>query len=213
MTSIPPEMPLLPGPLSWVYSHLMLHSPQVALSPLWFMWCSLPSHATSPVTLVFDLLHSLSHPSVHATQGLVCDRFVGHRMRHDIASWVWPCHLCQSNKIHHHLLESPYRGQCCMLNCHPKTYQLDISECSRWISINCLKPTFLTGWLLLCDLVRVLCSHLGSLPRGVEGEMWCPVFACACISSFLVSNWVECASPCLDLSISVIALYKLCLLI
>lgn len=51
---------------------------------------------------VFDSIHNLTHPGVRATQRLIGDRFVWHRMRSDINRWCRECLVCQSSKIQQH---------------------------------------------------------------------------------------------------------------
>ena len=52
--------------------------------------------------IVFDSLHSLSHPGVRATQRLVTDRFFWPKMNSDIRQWARSCLKCQRSKIHRH---------------------------------------------------------------------------------------------------------------
>ena len=52
--------------------------------------------------LVFDNLHSLSHPGIRATQHLVTERFVWPGINKDIHEWTRSCQKCQQAKIHHH---------------------------------------------------------------------------------------------------------------
>ena len=51
---------------------------------------------------VFDLIHNLSHPSARASQKLISERFVWHRMNADIAQWCRECVACQTSKVHRH---------------------------------------------------------------------------------------------------------------
>lgn len=51
---------------------------------------------------VFECLHDLSHPGVRATQKLVCQRFVWHGMRRQLATWARQCLSCQRAKVHIH---------------------------------------------------------------------------------------------------------------
>ena len=58
-----------------------------------------------PISLrrrIFETLHSLSHPGVRATQKLIAQRYVWHRMKADIATWCRSCLDCQTAKVHHH---------------------------------------------------------------------------------------------------------------
>ena len=51
---------------------------------------------------IFDMIHSLSHPSIRATVQLVTDTFVWHSMKKDITVWTRTCINCQRGKIHRH---------------------------------------------------------------------------------------------------------------
>lgn len=51
---------------------------------------------------VFDLIHSLSHPSARGTKKLITERFVWHRMGADITRWCRECVQCQTSKITRH---------------------------------------------------------------------------------------------------------------
>ena len=51
---------------------------------------------------VFQLLHSLSHPGIRASQQLISNRFVWSHMHRDIKKWTRSCLPCQSAKITHH---------------------------------------------------------------------------------------------------------------
>ncbi len=52
--------------------------------------------------LVFDRLHSLSHPGIRATQKLVADKYVWSSMQKDMRRWTQTCLSCQRAKIHQH---------------------------------------------------------------------------------------------------------------
>ena len=54
--------------------------------------------------LVFDSLHSLSHPGVRATQRLITSRFVWPSINSDIRKWARSCIQCQRSKIHRHTI-------------------------------------------------------------------------------------------------------------
>ena len=55
---------------------------------------------------IFDMIHSLSHPSIRATVQLVTDKFVWHSMKKDITVWTRTCINCQRSKIHRHTKSS-----------------------------------------------------------------------------------------------------------
>ena len=53
-------------------------------------------------SLLFEMIHTLSHPSIRATVQLVTEKFVWHAMKKDITAWTRTCVSCQRSKIHRH---------------------------------------------------------------------------------------------------------------
>ena len=53
---------------------------------------------------IFDHLHSLSHPSIRATQSLITTRYVWPGMNKDIRQWAKTCIKCLRSKIHRHTI-------------------------------------------------------------------------------------------------------------
>ena len=51
---------------------------------------------------VFDSLHSLSHPSIRATQHLITSRYIWPNINKDVRNWTRSCIQCQKSKIHRH---------------------------------------------------------------------------------------------------------------
>ena len=56
---------------------------------------------------VFDLLHSLSHPGVRATQKLITDRYVWPNINADVRKWARACLSCQRSKVQRHTKAPP----------------------------------------------------------------------------------------------------------
>ena len=52
--------------------------------------------------LIFNSLHSLSHPGVRATQRLITKRYVWPKINSDVRKWARSCLQCQRSKIHRH---------------------------------------------------------------------------------------------------------------
>ena len=52
--------------------------------------------------IIFNSLHSLSHPGVRATQRLVTARFVWPNINHDVKQWTRSCLQYQRSKVHRH---------------------------------------------------------------------------------------------------------------
>ena len=55
----------------------------------------------------FELLHSLSHPGVKASQRLIASSFVWPSMKTDIRKYTLSCLHCQRSKIHQHTRSTP----------------------------------------------------------------------------------------------------------
>ena len=56
---------------------------------------------------VFDVLHSLSHPGIRATQRLVTQHFVWPGVNKDVRRWARACLQCQRAKVHQHTRTAP----------------------------------------------------------------------------------------------------------
>ena len=56
---------------------------------------------------VFDVVHSLSHPSIRTTQKLIMDRYVWKGVRKEVAQWVKTCIACQESKVQQHTRAPP----------------------------------------------------------------------------------------------------------
>ena len=56
---------------------------------------------------VFDAFHSLSHPSIRATQHLITARYVWPNINSDIRKWAQSCLKCQQCKVQRHTM-TPY---------------------------------------------------------------------------------------------------------
>ena len=53
---------------------------------------------------VFNLLHSLSHPGIRATQKLLTDRYVWPNINTDVRRWTRLCLQCQKSKVQRHTI-------------------------------------------------------------------------------------------------------------
>jgi len=56
---------------------------------------------------IFDSLHSLSHPSIRATQHLITARYVWPNINADVRKWAKSCTICQQSKIQRHTKGPP----------------------------------------------------------------------------------------------------------
>ena len=52
--------------------------------------------------MIFNSLHSLSHPGVKATQHLITECFVWPNINRDVKQWTCSCLQCQCSKVHRH---------------------------------------------------------------------------------------------------------------
>ena len=52
--------------------------------------------------LVFDTVHSLSHPGARTTKRLVSSKFIWHGLGKQITEWARSCVPCQRSKVHKH---------------------------------------------------------------------------------------------------------------
>ena len=52
--------------------------------------------------LVFDSLHSMSHPGIAATRRLITARFVWPHINRDVRQWAKACLSCQQSKVNKH---------------------------------------------------------------------------------------------------------------
>ena len=70
--------------------------------------CDVSTGAARPIVpegwrrLVFDIVHSLSHPGVRTTKRLVSAKFVWHGLGKEVTEWAKTCISCQKAKIHKH---------------------------------------------------------------------------------------------------------------
>ena len=51
---------------------------------------------------VFDVLHSLAHPGIRATQRLIVARFIWPNIHIDVRNWARTCLQCQRSKVNRH---------------------------------------------------------------------------------------------------------------
>ena len=70
--------------------------------------CDMSTGRTRPIVpsgwrrKIFNLIHSLSHPSVRTTRKLIASKFIWNGMQKQIGLWAKQCIACQSSKIHTH---------------------------------------------------------------------------------------------------------------
>ena len=74
-----------------------------------FIWCDTTTGSPRPFIpskhrrVVFDALHSLSHPGIKASQRLLTSRFVWPGMNKDVREWARTCLHCQRAKVQRHV--------------------------------------------------------------------------------------------------------------
>ena len=67
------------------------------------MGCDCPVVPTLYRRTVFDAIHNLAHPGIHAFHRLLQDKFVWRGMAKDVGNWACQCLQCQCTKVHLHI--------------------------------------------------------------------------------------------------------------
>ena len=83
-----------------------------SVAPGVMLWCDTSTKKPRPFVpqkwrrIIFDSLHTLSHPSVRTTKRMISERFVWQGLNLDVTTWARACMDCQSSKTHRHI-QSP----------------------------------------------------------------------------------------------------------
>ena len=141
--------------------------------------------------LVFDSLHSLSHPGVKTTERLVTSRYVWPNIKADVHKWAQTCVQCQRSKVQRHTVTPlststtdarfdmvhidlvgplpPSRGYTYLLTC--------IDRFTRWpeaypltnITAQSVAEAFVAGWIARFGTPSTITTDCG---RQFESVLW-----------------------------------------
>ena len=142
--------------------------------------------------LVFNSLHSLSHPGVKATERLVTSRYVWPNMKADVRKWAQTCVQCQRSKVQRHTVTPlstfstpdarfdmvhidlvgplpPSKGYTYLLTC--------VDRFTRWpeaypltnITAQTVAEAFIAGWIARFGTPSTITTDCG---RQFESALW-----------------------------------------
>ena len=142
--------------------------------------------------VVFDALHSLSHPGIRATRHLLTTRYGWPSINKDITQWARTCQQCQRSKVQRHTITPlstfanpdarfdlihidivgplpPSSGYSYILTC--------VDRFTRWpealplaaITADIIAKTFVSGWIARFGVPSTITTDLG---RQFESALW-----------------------------------------
>ena len=129
---------------------------------------------------VFDMFHSLSHPSIRTTRKLIANKFVWKGLKKQVGSWAKQCTACQAAKTHTHT-KAPLE-------------KFDVPHHRfNHIDIDLVRP------LPPSNEFTHLLTIISCFSRWPEAIPLCETTSTTCAQA-LVSNWIACFRVPIDIS-------------
>ena len=194
--------PQIRSPQSSPTSTLVVEAVPLANSTL-PLYCDTSTGTQRPIVplswhrIVFDSLHSLSHPGIRATQKLITSHFVWPGINADVRRWTRTCIPCQRAKINKHTtaplssfpipntrfvvvhinLVGPLpssQGYSYLLTCVDRYTRWPEALPLRDITAHTVAKAFLSGWIAHFGIPSTIVTDRG---RQFESTLWSQIMS------------------------------------